>query len=102
MTRQRTRKPTHPGIVFKTDVLDALDLSISKAADIIGISRKHLSAFVNGNVPCSKELAQRIAIATETSVASWLNMQNALDVWEAEKMAQSTFSHIEPFSKLSA
>jgi len=61
MTRQRTRKPTHPGIVFKTDVLDALDLSISKAADIIGISRKHLSAFVNGNVPCSKELAQRIA-----------------------------------------
>ena len=102
MTRQRTRKPTHPGIVFKKDVLDELDLSISKAADILGISRKHLSGFVNGHVPCSKDMAQRIAIATETSVASWLNMQNALDVWEAEKMVKMTASDIEPFSKLSA
>jgi len=77
MTRQRTRKPTHPGIVFKTDVLDALDLSISKAADIIGISRKHLSAFVNGNVPCSKELAtqnnnsQQIAGRLRIKVLAW-------------------------------
>ena len=84
MTRQRTRKPTHPGIVFKVDVMEPLDLSITSVAKALGVSRKHMSAFVNGNVPCSKDLAQRIAIATDTSMKSWLNMQVAFDVWEAE------------------
>ncbi|TFH86673.1 addiction module antidote protein, HigA family [Billgrantia azerbaijanica] len=85
MSRQRHRKPSHPGAVFKHDVLEPLGVSISRAAEALGISRKHLSAFVNGHVPCSRELAQRLSKATNTSVASWLNMQTALDVWEAEQ-----------------
>lgn len=48
------------------------------------ISRKHLSLFVNGRIPCSKDMARRIAKASSTSMESWLNMQTAVDVWEAE------------------
>ena len=84
MTRTRTRKPTHPGKVFRLDVLEPAGISVTRAAEILGVSRKHLSEFVNEKKPCTRDLAKRIAIATKTSVASWLNMQTALDVWEAE------------------
>lgn len=84
MSRSRNRKPTHPGRVFKLDVLDELGMTVSDAAKLLGVSRKHLSAFVNERVSCSRDMAKRLAIATDTSVASWLNMQTALDVWEAE------------------
>tara|TARA_R110000787_G_scaffold67129_2_gene150446 strand:+ start:11078 stop:11419 length:342 start_codon:yes stop_codon:yes gene_type:complete len=83
MARVRNRKPTHPGEVFKLDVMDELGLSVTKVADLLGVSRKHLSAFINGKVPLSTDLAQRIAIATDTSMESWLQMQLELDIWEA-------------------
>jgi addiction module HigA family antidote len=101
-TRQRKRKPTHVGIFFKTDVLKPLGLTISQAAKAIGVSRKHLSALVNGNVPCSKDMAQRLALATETSVANWLAMQTAVDVWEAENLNRADYKNIEPLNKLLA
>ena len=99
MSRVRNRKPTHPGIVFKLDVLDAIGMTVSDAAKAMKVSRKHLSAFVNERIPCSRDLAKRLAIATETSVASWLNMQTALDVWEAERDTDEVYSAV---SRLSA
>ena len=84
MNRVRNRKPTHPGKLFKLDVLEPLGITISDAAEVMQISRKHLSNFVNERVDCSRDLAKRLAMATDTSVASWLNMQTALDVWKAE------------------
>jgi len=98
MARVRTRKPTHPGVVFKMDVLDPLGLNLTVAAKALGVSRKHLSGFVNGHVDCSKDLAQQIARATNTSVASWLNMQTALDVWEAEHADKANLPEVRLLS----
>lgn len=102
MTRVRKRKPSHPGKVFKLDVLDPLGLSLTQAAKALGVSRKHLSAFVNERTACSKDLAQRLAKATDTSVASWLNMQTALDVWEAEHTNSAEYSKIKPLADIAA
>ncbi len=44
------RKPTHPGNVFLEDVLKPLNLSITEAARMLGISRKALSEFVHEKV----------------------------------------------------
>lgn len=96
--RKRLRKPVHPGVVFKLDVLDELGMNVTEAAKRLGVSRKHLSNFVNGNVPCSAELAQRIARATSTSMQSWLNMQTTLDVWLAEQNPSEDVRHIQPFA----
>ena len=85
MSRVRNRKPTHPGLLFKMDVLEPSGMTIGDAASVLGVSRKHLSAFVNGRVSCSRDLAKRLAIATDTTIGSWLNMQTVLDVWEAER-----------------
>lgn len=100
MTRIRTRKPVHPGIVFKLDVLDPLGLSITAAAKAMGVSRKHLSLFINGHTPCSKELALRIAKASGTSVASWLKMQSNYDVWEAEHTDITRFASVQSLTKV--
>jgi addiction module HigA family antidote len=102
MSRQRKRKPIHAGVFFKADVLVPMKLSVTQAALAIGVSRKHLSAFVNGDVPCSTDMAKRLAAATETSVASWLNMQTAVDIWEAENSNQADYKNITPLNKLLA
>lgn len=41
------RKPTHPGTVFLEDVIKPLNLTITAAAEMLGVSRKTLSEFVN-------------------------------------------------------
>ena len=82
-----TRKPTHPGVVFYEDVMKPLDLSVTKTAQILGVSRKALSEFINEKSSLSPDMALRISIATGTSAESWMNMQQKLTLWLAEQDA---------------
>ena len=79
------RKPVHPGAVFLEDVLKPLGLSITDAAKMLGVSRKALSEFVNERAALSPEMALRISKATNTSVESWMNMQQKLKLWNVRK-----------------
>lgn len=80
---ERIRKPSHPGRVFLRDVMEPLGLQVTETAKKLNVSHKHLSAFVNEKNRCSLDMAQRLAIATNTSVVSWLNLQTELDTWDA-------------------
>lgn len=62
------RKPTHPGTVFLEDVMKPLNLTVTEAAKMLGVSRKTLSEFVNEKASLSPEMAIRISKATNTSV----------------------------------
>lgn len=95
MNNLRTRKPTHPGQVLLLDVLEPLNISITDAARKLGVSRKHLSLFINGHIVCSRDMATRLGKATNTSMESWLNMQTALDVWEAENEGADKYADVE-------
>ena len=77
------RKPTHPGTVFLEDVMKPLNLTVTEAARMLGVSRKALSEFVNEKASLSPEMAIRISKATNTSVESWMNMQQKLTLWNA-------------------
>ncbi len=77
------RKPTHPGIVFLEDVMKPRNLTVTEAARLLGVSRKALSEFVNEKAALSPEMALRISKATDTSVESWMNMQQKLTLWQA-------------------
>ena len=79
----RKRQPTHPGKVLLEDVMKPLGITISKAAEGLGVSRKTLSEIVNGRCSLSPEIAIRIGKATDTSPESWLSMQTKLDLWKA-------------------
>lgn len=77
------RKPTHPGSVFFEDVMKPLNLTVTEAAGMLGISRKALSEFINEKSSLSPEMALRISKATNTSAESWMNMQQKLTLWHA-------------------
>ena len=90
-----TRKPTHPGSVFLEDVMKPLNLSVTKTAQLLGISRKALSEFINEKSSLSPDMALRISIATGTSAESWMNMQQKLTLWLAE---QDSPTNVVPLS----
>lgn len=79
------RKPSHPGLLLKEDVLAPLGLTVTEAAKDLGVSRKALSELINEKASLSPDMAIRIAKATKTSPESWLNMQSKLDLWASEQ-----------------
>lgn len=79
------RKPTHPGAVFREDIMKPLNLSVTEAAKLLGVSRKALSEFINEKASLSPQMALRISKATNTSAESWLNMQQKLTLYYAKK-----------------
>ena len=83
---QSLRKPTHPGLFFKKEILEARNISVTDAAKALGVTRKSLSLFINGRVNCTCGMARRIAVSTGTEVAFWFNMQTQLDIWKAENL----------------
>ncbi len=94
-----TRKPTHPGTVFYEDVMKPLDLSVTDASRLLGVSRKALSEFINEKSSLSPEMALRISKATNTSAESWMNMQLKLTLWNA---FQHEPDNVIPFPTIAA
>jgi len=79
------RKPTHPGEVLREDVIKPLGITITEVAKRLGVTRKTLSALLNGRASISPEMAVKIGKATGTTPESWLYMQAKLDLWLAEQ-----------------
>jgi len=77
--------PPHPGDVLKTLCLEPLGVTVTAAAKALGVSRKTLSAIVNGRAGISPEMAVRLSIAFDTTAESWLNQQVQYDLWQAER-----------------
>ena len=77
--------PPHPGEVIKELCLEPLGLSVTAAAKGLGVSRKTLSALLNGRAGVSQEMAIRLSIAFDTSAESWLKQQSQYDLWRAEQ-----------------
>jgi len=81
----RMHNPPHPGEIIKSLCLEPLGISITTAAKALGVSRKTLSAIINGRAAVSPEMAVRLSIAFSTSSESWLNQQAQYDLWHAEQ-----------------
>jgi addiction module HigA family antidote len=81
--------PPHPGEVIKELCLEPLGLSVTDAANALGVSRKTLSAILNGRAGISPEMAIRLSIAFETSAESWMNQQTQYDLWNAEQRRET-------------
>jgi antitoxin HigA-1 len=75
----------HPGEIIKGLWLDPIDISITDAAEAMGVSRKTLSKIVNGKGSVTPEMAVRLSIALGSSPESWLGHQNTYDLWQIEQ-----------------
>ena len=79
--------PPHPGEVLRELCLEPLDITVTKAAEALGVSRKTLSAILNGRAGISPEMAIRLAKAFDTTPESWMNQQMQYDLWRAKNSA---------------
>lgn len=77
--------PPHPGEVLKGLYLDPLEVSVTTAAEKLGVARKTLSQLINGRSGISAEMAVRLSKGLGTTPELWMNMQQAYDLWQAEK-----------------
>jgi len=80
-----TRRPTHPGEILKEDVLPALNLSVAEAARQLGVSRQSLHKVMSGAVAVTPEMALRLGRWCGNGPGLWLRMQQAYDLWGAER-----------------
>lgn len=98
------RRPTLPGEILAELYLRPRGVSIAKFADAAGVMRKHMSAIVNGRSAITAEAATRIATVLGTSAQYWLNLQNAVDLYDAEvSLAQGEHQprHMDAFDTTS-
>jgi antitoxin HigA-1 len=97
--RSRKRRPTHPGEVLREDVLPALGVTQEQFAEQLGVSRMTISELLHEKRELSTDMALRLSKALDTSAESWLNMQTALNLWEARQSPSPALETIKPFSK---
>ena len=81
------KNPPHPGLSVRHDCLEPLGLSVTEAAKRLGISRKQLSAIVNGHAGISPEMAIRLDKAFGGGADTWFRLQAAHDLARAMKKA---------------
>ncbi|WP_342366230.1 HigA family addiction module antitoxin [Allopusillimonas ginsengisoli] len=87
--------PPHPGSILKEDVLPALGLTVTQAAEQLGVSRVQFSRFINGRSGVTPELAICLSkwIAAPTAIM-WMQMQADYELWHAEHSARKF--NVEP------
>lgn len=96
----RMFNPPHPGLTLRDSVLPALGLSVTEAAQQLGVSRVALSRMLNGRAAISPEMALRIeawlGVARGGEARLWLAEQSAYDVWQAEQRFKATPFNVQP------
>ncbi len=75
----RMFNPPHPGLTLRDDVLPALRLGVTQAADQLGVSRVALSRVLNGHAAISPDMALRIE--------AWLGMARRGARWRCACLA---------------
>ena len=77
--------PPHPGEFIRTEIIDPLGLSVTGAAEVLGVSRPALSSLLNGKADLSGEMALRIEKAFGPRMDTLMRMQSAYDIARTRK-----------------
>ncbi|HEY1243021.1 MAG TPA: HigA family addiction module antitoxin [Bryobacteraceae bacterium] len=80
MTTMPMLNPPHPGETVRYDCIEPLGLTITAAAEALGVTRQALNNLVNGKAGISPEMAVRLSKAFGSSPAFWLRLQMAYDL----------------------
>jgi len=88
--------PLHPGYILKEDILPELGISITEAANQLGVSRVALSRVINGKAAISAEMAIRFeAWLSGPTAETWVRMQAEYDLWQARQKIQLSITPIK-------
>jgi addiction module HigA family antidote len=79
------KNPPHPGEFIKTEIVEAHGLSVTAAAEALGVSRPTLSSLLNGKAGLSGDMALRIEKAFGVKMDTLMRMQSAYEIAETRK-----------------
>lgn len=100
----RMFNPPHPGLTLRDDVLPALGLNVTQAAEQLGVSRVALSRVLNGRAAISPEMALRIEawLGKERGgdARVWLAEQSAYDMWQAQQRLKDAPLNVQRAPKM--
>jgi addiction module HigA family antidote len=81
----RMLNPPHPGIFIREEIIKAHGLSVTAAADVLGVSRPALSNLLNSKADLSGEMALRIEKAFGVNMDTLMRMQSSFDIAQAPR-----------------
>lgn len=84
-TMIRIARPAHPGQFIRMEIIEPLGLSVTRAAEVLGVSRPALSALFNSRAALSPDMALRIEKAFGVKMDTLLRMQTAFEIAEARR-----------------
>src|SRR5215210_6681772 len=83
----RMKRPAHPGGFVKHEIIEPLELSVTAAAQALGVTRATLSTLLNERASLSPEMALRIEKAFGVSMDTLMRMQNSYDIARTRERA---------------
>lgn len=89
--------PPHPGEVLKELYMEGL--TVTKAAEYLGVTRNTMSKLINARQDVTPEMALRLAKAFDTDAEMWMNMQNTYDLWHAGKNGKRFLKNVKRVPK---
>ena len=81
------KTPVHPGEIVLEECIKPLGLTVSQAAEGLGVSRSALSRLINGHAGISAEMAVRLSKAFGSTTETWMKMQMHYDLAQVQKKA---------------
>ena len=81
--------PAHPGEIVREECLKPLGLTVTAAAEALGVTRKALSDLLNGHTGVSPDMAIRLEKVFGSTADTWLRKQMQRDLWEARQRADT-------------
>lgn len=81
----RLKSPAHPGGFIRHEIIEPLGLSVTAAAEVLGVTRATLTTLVNERARLSPEMALRVEKAFGVSMDTLIRMQNSYDIAQIRK-----------------
>ena len=91
-----TRRPTHPGEMLREDFLPDYSLTASRLAEAVGVSRQSVNELLRSRRAVSPEMALRLGRLFGNTPEFWLNVQRAIDLWDAAQSVRREVARIKP------
>ena len=79
------KNPSHPGRIVRQDCIEALNLTVTKTAELLGVTRQALNNLVNEKAGISAEMAIRLEKLGWSTADQWMRLQAAYNLAQARQ-----------------
>ena len=77
--KEMTREPTHPGHILLEHYMCPLNITAMELSETLNLYENHLVGIINGDLPVTEDLAEKLAKTFKTTTDLWVNLQKSYD-----------------------